>query len=77
MTSTKTAHKLPPVNQADNTWQAIGGRVAEEHRQLIDAACAKLNQRRAHFVVQAAIERAAEVLGIQIEWLEPEQTPAA
>ena len=54
---------LPPVNHADNTWQVIAGRAAPEHRQVIDMAAAKLGQRRSHFLIQAAIDKALEVLG--------------
>lgn len=62
------AQKVPPVNRADNTWEALGGRAHASHRQLIDMACAKLGIRRSHFLIQAAVEKAAQILGVQIDW---------
>ena len=55
--------KLPAVNEADKTWRVIGGRASPEHRQVIDMAAAKLGQRRSHFMIEAAIEKALHILG--------------
>ncbi len=53
---------LPPLGEPGEDWTQIAGRVDERRRTLIDLAAAKLGKPRAHFVVEAATEKAIQVL---------------
>lgn len=53
---------LPPIEKPGDDWTQIAGRADEGRRLLIDMAAAKLGLPRSHFVVEAATERAIEVL---------------
>lgn len=54
--------KLPPVEGVGEDGIQIAGRADEGRRMLIDMACAKLGKKRAHFLIEAATDRAIEVL---------------
>ncbi len=70
-TSAPNATNLRPVNDGDKTrWPTIGCRVRPSERFLIDEAVLKIQRerhdaryKRSDFIVEAAIQRALEVLG--------------
>jgi hypothetical protein len=63
MTSDDAVPKLPAFYGPDKAdWFPIGGRVSPEQLKLIDAACAALGVKRAHFIVEATVERAERVV---------------
>lgn len=55
--------KIPPVNEiARADLPVIGGRITPEDRLIIDRAALELGMKRGPFIVEAALERAKEVL---------------
>lgn len=58
-----SAPNVPVYYGADKSdWESIGCRVPTEDLTLIDEAAAALNLKRAHFIHQAIVERAREVV---------------
>jgi uncharacterized protein (DUF1778 family) len=53
---------LPPLDEPGTDWTQVAGRADEGRRTLIDMAAAKLGKPRAHFVVEAATEKAILIL---------------
>jgi uncharacterized protein (DUF1778 family) len=55
--------KVTPVNEtARGDLPVVGGRVTPEDRRIIDLAAIELGMKRGPFIVEAALERAKEVL---------------
>ena len=55
--------KVTPVNEtARADLPVIGGRISPEDRLIIDRAALELGMKRGPFIVEAALERAKEVL---------------
>jgi uncharacterized protein (DUF1778 family) len=50
------------IDRPNASWPVIGGRCRPTVKRLIDTAAALLGQKRSHFVVAAAEEKAVAVL---------------
>lgn len=60
--------KLPAFYGADKSdWPPIGGRAHPDAVSFIDEACGATGLKRAHFIIEASIEKAERVLGRRFE----------